>query len=169
MVAGTGWTPRVSSTADSMTEDRIDPAFGLFTPTMTSNNNGTWFMAAIALKSANPANYAVLNTISLRPATGTLLNEYALSPTQQYRYYRYVMSSTHESHGGIADLDFIGQYTAGVNAATVTPTISPPAGNSDQPTNIPFSSITTDALIYYTLDGTTPTLGSNRLRKASRF
>ena len=117
--------------------------------------SGGWQTIAAALKMVGSPPLT-LYTISARPVTGTLLNEYDVSPGQQFRYYR--LSSP--LYGDIADLDFIAQYTAGIAAAACAPTFAPFGGVYDYPIVVSLSSLTTDAAIYYTTNGTTPTSGS---------
>ena len=106
---------------------------------------------------------------------GTHLNEYALISGNYYRYYRYLTPSG--APGGIADLEFVGKYRPGVVGQACPVIINPPGGLYDQPVRVRLSSLTSDATLYYTLDGSTPTtssmpyagpivIGSNRTLRA---
>lgn len=99
-------------------------------------------------------------TIGSRPVSGTLLNEYLVSPGAAYRYYRYLTSSA--TNSGLADLDLIGLYVTGVSGQPVRPVLSPTQAQYDKPTQFSLASITSDATIYYTLDGSTPSSSSPR-------
>lgn len=112
-----------------------------------------WFAHTVALKTiSNPSN---LYLFTNRSVSGTLLNEVDLSPSSTFRFYAYISDAA--IAGNISDLDIIGQWTSGVTAQAVDPVISPPGGQFDQPIVVSLSSLTTDAVMHYTLDGTTPT------------
>jgi Chitobiase/beta-hexosaminidase C-terminal domain len=156
-----GYTMRVhgSTTPNAGVEEGLPGVTGSVTSTMTQGTSSAWNMTAVALKPQTlPVTTVTIYTVSARPFSGTLINEYDVSPGSQYRYYRYVSGPS--AYGGIADLDFIVSYTPGITAQCCTPTISPPGGDYDQPIVVQFSCITTDASLYYTLDGTTPTPSS---------
>jgi chitobiase/beta-hexosaminidase-like protein len=99
-----------------------------------------------------------LFTVSARPITGCLLNEQLVSPGSNYQYYRFL--SAPNGYVCLGKVDFIGNYTTGVSGMCCTPTISPSGGIYDLPVRVSFSSLTTDATFYYTLDGSTPTTSS---------
>lgn len=92
-------------------------------------------------------------TIPARPLTGTLLNEYVVNPGASYRYYRYYPPS---ANSAIADLDFIGINVAGTWGTPCTPVLSPTQGQYDLASYFRLSCLSSDAAIYYTLDGSTP-------------
>ena len=101
---------------------------------------------------------ANLFTIKSRGINGLLFNEYPISTGGlTYRYYRIINNL---NTWIFADIDFIGCYTSGVSAQAAAPTITPPGGNFDLPIRVRISSLTLDASIYYTLDGSTPTTSS---------
>jgi hypothetical protein len=97
-------------------------------------------------------------TIGTIVSTGSLTNEYLISSPNYYQYFRW----RDPVSWAVYDVDFIGTYQAGISAAAVAPDCSPRGGNFDLPTRVRLSSITTDATIYYTLDGSTPTTSSTQ-------
>lgn len=164
--AGTGYTQRISyamghqngsGNSNSGLQDRFISTTGLQTATASWMGGGEWQTVLLALK-ATVGSPTTLLTISSRAVTGKLFNEYPLSSPPAYRYYRYLAPSG--SFGDVADIDFLTTYTAGVIAQCCTPTISPPGGDFDEPIVVRLACITTDAVFYYTLDGTSPTTGS---------
>ncbi len=77
---------------------------------------------------------------------------------QYYRYYRIVPPNG--AYGSIAELRFIGVASSTTPYIPATPNISPAGGKFALPTLVSITSSTTDATIYYTIDGTTPTFSS---------
>jgi hypothetical protein len=143
------WAGYDAGIATQLTRIRISPVCGY----------EDWALGAL-LQASNDPTFVVgtvtLLTISTRPVTGNLLNEYDFNLTgSNYEYFRYV-----GTNGYVADLDCIGFYMTGVVAAACDVTFTPFGGVYDLPTVIKLSCLTTDASIYYTTDGSTPTSGS---------
>ena len=72
-----------------------------------------------------------------------------------YRYYRLVMPNG--TNGTLAEFRLIGLPGTTTPYLPVPPEISPRGGKYDLPTKVRLSSLTTDAALYYTTDGTAPT------------
>ncbi len=72
-----------------------------------------------------------------------------------YRYYRILPPNG--NYGSIAELRFIGVASSTTPYVPVVPVVYPLGGKFAQPINVTITSSTTDATIYYTTDGTTPT------------
>lgn len=161
---GVGYTTQVGAVAGSdyiILESQVVGAGGTYSATSTTGTGIAWVMAAVALKPSGGgygAPVTNLKAISTRALNGNLINQYIPTQSQPYQFYRYLSSSI--SYGSIADLDFYATYTAGIAAAAVDPILSPWGGNYDKPIVVRLSSTTTDAVIYYTLDGTTPSISS---------
>ena len=84
------------------------------------------------------------------------LNEISIDTSgQYYRYYRLVMPNG--AYGSLAEMRLIGVASSTTPYLPVPPAISPMGGKFHQPIQVSLSSLTTDATIYYTTDGTTPT------------
>jgi hypothetical protein len=94
---------------------------------------------------------------SPRLNAGTLMNEYLVTGATPARYWR--VNST-ANRFTLSDMDIIAPFATGMIGNCVAPVMTPPGGNYDQPTRVRITSITTDAIIYYTTDGTTPTTAS---------
>ena len=165
MAAFSGYTIRTSynsghasgAVADnSATMDLVLTSAGTTDPSASWTTSSNYEAIVIALM-ANTAPTALF-TIANRCFAGTLLNEYLISSAAQFRYYRFLSAAG--SYGSVADLDFIAGWTPGVTAQCCTPTITPPGGDYDEPIVVRLASITTDAKMYYTLDGSTPTTSS---------
>ena len=75
---------------------------------------------------------------------------------QYYRYYR-ILPASNSNYGSIAELRFIGVASSTTPYIPVAPNISPEGGRYAAPIQVTLTSSTTDASIYYTTDGTTPT------------
>ena len=132
-------------------------AIGSNTVTATLDSARESWAITLAL---NPL-YPVLKTFTASPNIGQLIDEFALTTSPSlFRYFRYTSGAG--ENGLVADLDFITQYASGATCAAVDPVISTPQGQwqFDTSVNVTITSLTTDASIYYTLDGSTPTAGS---------
>jgi len=158
--AGSGFTLRLTEASwDGSSEDKVVVATGTYSGSFTTGTSVNWQCKCVALKASGAPSPLTFASVSARPVTGTLLNEYSASSLggSLYRYFRFNGSTG--NFGAIADLDFIAQYTSGVVASAVAPTIAPPGGQYDLPVVVTLSSITTDAALWYTIDGTTPSAG----------
>lgn len=142
----------------SVLEEKTVNSVGTYNASFNINSSLSWQCAAIAIKSTGRPNTVL--TISDRPNTGTLLNEYSINTSTPFQYWRYAASAN--SNGYVGDIDFIVEYVPGVVAMAAAPTISPAGRTFDLPILVTLSCITTDAIIYYTIDGSTPTASSNQ-------
>lgn len=117
--------------------------------------------AAEFIQGSNIVDFSTGNTtiftFTARPTIGTLLNEYIVTPGATFRYYRLNFLA---GANGVSDMEFYVAATAGVFGACAPPVITPNVYILDQPTRIRITSLTTNAQIYYTLDGSTPTSAS---------
>ncbi len=80
----------------------------------------------------------------------------SISTTTPYRYYRYLGAPS--MNGNISELRFIGVPGASTVYKPAMPVITPAGGMYSSSKNVTITSSTTDALIYYTLDGTVPSV-----------
>ena len=71
-----------------------------------------------------------------------------------YRYYRIVSANTF--YGSIGEIRFLGVASSTTPYVPVAPVVSPLGGKYASPTKVTITSSTTDAAIYYTIDGTMP-------------
>jgi hypothetical protein len=85
-------------------------------------------------------------------------NERPLEATQPYRCYRYLSATN--GYGGVSELQWIGPAgAASIEARPVTPVISPGAGAFlSGSVIVTITTKTTSAALYYTTDGTAPTV-----------
>ena len=93
-----------------------------------------------------------------RANTSVLQNSITVSPGTPCQYYMVQAASGTVFQFG--DLDFLGSWASGVYAQPVAPMLTPSGGNFDLPTVVTMSSLTTSASIYYTIDGSTPSVAS---------
>ncbi len=83
------------------------------------------------------------------------LNEISIDTgSQYYRYYRVLTQNNF--YGSVAELRMIGIASSSTPYTPVTPTITPHGGRYATSTLVTLASLTTDASLYYTTDGTTP-------------
>lgn len=75
---------------------------------------------------------------------------------QFYRFYR-VQAASNSYYGSIGEVRFIGVASSTTPYIPVAPTMSPFGGHFAQPTKVRLTSSTTDSVLYYTTDGSTPT------------
>jgi hypothetical protein len=73
-----------------------------------------------------------------------------------YRYYR--LNSAANTYENIAEYRLIGNASTTTNYQPVAPIMSPMGGRFDKPINVRISSLTTDATLYYTTDGSIPSV-----------
>ena len=129
----------------------------LITPRLgyTGRMFGTLVQAATTSSSTGP--WTTLYTVPSYPPFYPP-RQYNLFPIntagQYYRYYRIVPPNG--AYGSIAELRFFGIASSTTPYIPATPSISPAGGKFALPTQVTITSSTTDASIYYTLDGTTP-------------
>jgi Chitobiase/beta-hexosaminidase C-terminal domain/PASTA domain len=94
---------------------------------------------------------------------GPLLpNELDLTSQGNGATFRYLRILTGSSLIKCCALQFFGTFPAGANGRAVEPVCSPNGGHYKFATRVRLSSLTTDATIYYTLDGSTPTTSSTQ-------
>ena len=117
---------------------------------------GTLIQGATVSSSTGP--WTTLYTVPSYPPHYPA-RQYASFPintgSQYYRYYRIVPPNG--AYGAIAELRFVGVASSTTQYIPVVPVVSPSGGRYAVPTVISITSSTTDAVIYYTVDGTTPT------------
>ena len=147
----------VSSTLAVCAAQTVQTA-GSYLISITTSVSGGWLLSAIALKIHPTFFVNTFLTITNRPLPGTLLNEYVMFNSPSFRYYRYLAPPG--TFGSISDLDFIVQVTAGITAQVSTPTVSPPGGLYDLPLVVRISCTTAGSSLYYTTNGSTPTIAS---------
>lgn len=147
-----------SANSSSTVIGAVAASTGVQTATATWTGSEPWDTLVIALKATTAGAPTSLLTITTRPVAGTLLNEYDFAPGASFRYYAF--NSPIGNYGTLGDLDFYVTYVSGVTAAAVSPVITPATKNVDFPVVVRMSTTTTDATIFYTMDGTTPTSGS---------
>ncbi len=83
------------------------------------------------------------------------LNEISIDTgNQYYRYYRVLTQNNF--YGSVAELRMIGIASSSTPYTPVTPTITPHGGRYATSTLVTLASLTTDASLYYTTDGTNP-------------
>lgn len=116
---------------------------------------GVTFQGANVSSSSGP--WTTLYTFAFPPLP--IQNQYIEVPINTagnyYRYYRVVDSTN--SYGSIAEVRMIGYASSTTPYVPVAPRIYPMGGRYDYATKVTLTSSTTDATIYYTTDGTTPT------------
>lgn len=111
--------------------------------------------------SINPVTITVPG-LGTRLLTGTLVNEFVLSPGAAYQYYRLSMTATIPGpNSPLSCLDVYAGWAQGVVGQPADIVLNPSSGAFDLPTYVKLSCLTTSALIYYTLDGSTPTTSSS--------
>ncbi len=148
----------LSPSWDMAMEETPVTATGTFTGTFNLSSSQSWSCTVAALKLTGVYDPNAFAFVTSRPVSGPLLNEYLISAAPAFRYFRYAAPAA--SNGQLSDIDFIVQYAPGVTAAAVAPAVTPPGGQFDKPIVVRLASITTDASIYYTTDGSTPTTSS---------
>ncbi len=84
-----------------------------------------------------------------------------------YRYYRLVMPNG--AYGSLGEMRLIGIASSTTPYVPVVPKISPMGGKFAQPVQVTITSSTTDAVIYYTNDGTTPTFSGGSPQGTTRL
>lgn len=139
----------------------LAPTYVYFSPNLTgiANNDYIQYARSLAVEYADSTAGPWTNTATT-PAYNPfryVMNRFALSPGVSKRCWRLKNPATSFT---LSELRWEGAYTYGVTWKPARPVISPAAGKFVTGTSITITSATTNATIYYTTDGTTPTSGS---------